>query len=1023
MARRKAVAVDISFAFWEYLWRHYRENRSVIRRGYRRETRKFLDFNNPENRGAFLREPQFEALEMYVFLKEGLDNRRLHEVFDDWYRKKGGFAGRSELGMRTLFGAFNEDVYREVFRRLKESPGDFPNFIFALTMGTGKTILMAACIFYEFILAERYPDDPRYCHNALVFAPDKTVLQSLREIKTFDKVKIVPPRWLNWLDTNLQFHFLDDTGATLSLIDRSRYNIVISNTQKIILKKRRKDPPPINSLFGATANFEPGSVYDKYRDLYDAEDEAGLIGNQRFTKLSRIGQLGVYVDEAHHAFGKPLSDDLTALRETILELNDKLARAGTRIVATYNFTGTPYVGSEVLPEVVYAYGLSEAIRNRYLKKVEIHSFAHTKELTFVREALTDFWQRHKGKRYEGKRAKIAFFASTIAELEKELQPRVEKVMEELGIPQTRLLINVGDETKTSSEDIKEFNRLDEEDSGKQVILLVNKGKEGWNCRSLFSVALFREPKSKIFVLQATMRCMRSIGPLQETATVYMTEDCKSILIKELDANFRMTLEELHGAGGEKKTYKVKPVPPPIRITVSREAAMYRLSDRSPALPVKFGFEGYDLSRYTSVHRVSRITDIRNVAREGVIEVQAENRRFSEMTLVAEIARYLNRPCLEIECILHGSDAGVEATLEHVNQHNELLYDVVIPEIFHSICNIEKFTSRNEEDLELIKEPPGGYYEIQANPMLVASADSAEYLCHKDRSFHVDHYCFDSGPEKIYFDKALRDTSVAKVWFTGMFKHGQSEFFIPYIDPETYTLRSYYPDFLVKKTDGNYQVVEVKGDNKIDNAVVVAKKEAAESLTRASQMTYVLLQSSNLLPVDKTIKSTKRDLPLFDNVADYSHRMFKDFLPVYSLEAACGKFGEGQEVECEGWTEVKGRRLDERMFIARAIGRSMEPTIHDGDFCIFRANPEGTRQGKIVLVQHRGVEDPETGGSYTIKKYSSEKMVSADEGWGHSRITLSPLNPNYQPIEITGTSEDIWDFRVIAELVAVLAQAE
>ena len=130
-------------------------------------------------------------------------------------------------------------------------------------------------------------------------------------------------------------------------------------------------------------------------------------------------------------------------------------------------------------------------------------------------------------------------------------------------------------------------------------------------------------------------------------------------------------------------------------------------------------------------------------------------------------------------------------------------------------------------------------------------------------------------------------------------------------------------------------------------------------------------------------------------------MFKDLLPVYSLEAACGKFGEGQEVECEGWTEVKGRRLDERMFIARAIGRSMEPTIHDGDYCIFRANPEGTRQGKIVLVQHRGVEDPETGGSYTIKKYSSEKMASADEGWGHSRITLSPLNPDYQPIEITG----------------------
>ena len=62
----------------------------------------------------------------------------------------------------------------------------YPNYIYALTMGTGKTILMATCIFYEFLLANRFPKDPHYVHNALVFAPDKTVLQSLKEIKAAD---------------------------------------------------------------------------------------------------------------------------------------------------------------------------------------------------------------------------------------------------------------------------------------------------------------------------------------------------------------------------------------------------------------------------------------------------------------------------------------------------------------------------------------------------------------------------------------------------------------------------------------------------------------------------------------------------------------------------------------------------------------------------------------------------------------------------------------------------------------------
>ena len=45
-------------------------------------TRKFLDFNNPEkNPKAFLRQPQFEALETYVFLKEFLGNAKVEEIF------------------------------------------------------------------------------------------------------------------------------------------------------------------------------------------------------------------------------------------------------------------------------------------------------------------------------------------------------------------------------------------------------------------------------------------------------------------------------------------------------------------------------------------------------------------------------------------------------------------------------------------------------------------------------------------------------------------------------------------------------------------------------------------------------------------------------------------------------------------------------------------------------------------------------------------------------------------------------
>ncbi|MDI7268219.1 MAG: S24 family peptidase, partial [Myxococcota bacterium] len=154
-------------------------------------------------------------------------------------------------------------------------------------------------------------------------------------------------------------------------------------------------------------------------------------------------------------------------------------------------------------------------------------------------------------------------------------------------------------------------------------------------------------------------------------------------------------------------------------------------------------------------------------------------------------------------------------------------------------------------------------------------------------------------------------------------------------------------------------------------------------------------------------------------ARVARERFKTMLPVYTLKAAAGYFGNGEEVEPEGWVEVTSvGRLDDHMFVAHAIGRSMEPKIHDGDLVVFRRDPAGTRQGKIVLAQYRGPADPETGGAFTVKRYSSEKAADDEDGWRHTRITLSPLNPEFEQIEVRPEDQDA--FRVVAEFVGVLA---
>ena len=147
------------------------------------------------------------------------------------------------------------------------------------------------------------------------------------------------------------------------------------------------------------------------------------------------------------------------------------------------------------------------------------------------------------------------------------------------------------------------------------------------------------------------------------------------------------------------------------------------------------------------------------------------------------------------------------------------------------------------------------------------------------------------------------------------------------------------------------------------------------------------------------------------------------LPLVPLKAAAGAFSDLQHVEDDDfdWVEVKsGRRLRRGMFVAQVVGKSMEPAIPDGAWCLFRAPVEGTRQGKIVLVQMRDDTDPESGQRYTVKRYRSEKAADGDS-WRHARISLNPVNPEFEPIVLTGTDDG--HFQVVAEVVEVFGSSE
>lgn len=149
------------------------------------------------------------------------------------------------------------------------------------------------------------------------------------------------------------------------------------------------------------------------------------------------------------------------------------------------------------------------------------------------------------------------------------------------------------------------------------------------------------------------------------------------------------------------------------------------------------------------------------------------------------------------------------------------------------------------------------------------------------------------------------------------------------------------------------------------------------------------------------------------------KKFKEYLPVYSLQAACGNFGDGVSADEIGWLKVSGLKLNKNMFVSQVFGKSMEPNIPSGSYCIFRTPVTGSRMNKIVLAQHSSIADVENGGRYTVKRYTSKKKINRNETWEHEQIALLPINPEYKPIVISNPEDG--NFMIVAEFVKVLGK--
>jgi type III restriction enzyme len=565
----------------------------------------------------FLRWPQIRALETYWYLRLVENTPHILDLYKKCFLTNTELLASLGLHSHNLQEFVIDHDVEALWDRIRADDKfsrenklealretlrlDYPSYIFALAMGAGKTILVGAIIATELAMALEYPSGP-FVQNALVFAPGKTILESLRQLAEVPFDRLLPPRLYKAFASSVKLTFTRDGEKDLPVIRGSTFNIVVTNTEKIRIQK-------------TTSRKGQGKIGLLLAQKQKQEEE---IANLRLQGIASLPHLAVFSDEAHHTYGQALDKELKKVRKTV----DYLHQNSPNLICVVNTTGTPYYRKQPLKDVVIWYGLSQGIRDNILKEVagNVFSFdfddANTDQ--FVSHVVKDFFEAYRDITLpNGAPSRLAIYFPQTDDLA-ELHPVVDATLAELGIPATLVLEHT---SKTPKENEDAFNRLAHDPSAPhRVILLVNKGTEGWDCPSLFACALARKlGSSNNFVLQAASRCLRQVPGNRTKARIYLSQENEGTLDRQLQetygeklADFKVTRRQRGMATLTLRKLDVAPlvVRKVVRTVVRKQVEVSNLSLSRPtaifsATMVK---KAYDFSAHLAGRRLLREKD-------------------------------------------------------------------------------------------------------------------------------------------------------------------------------------------------------------------------------------------------------------------------------------------------------------------------------------------------------------------------------------------------------------------------------
>jgi hypothetical protein len=534
-----------------------------------------------EHRGM-MRDAQLEAVKTYLFLKIACQNQPLWKLFVEGVFNDTNI-GQVELTetARQIFRSNKAAVALFQYSRLQDKTGKqlapelesfikrnadkidyestfkkifydvtYTDYLFSLPMGAGKTYLMAAFIYLDLYFAQNEPDNPAFAHNFMVMAPSglkSSIVPSLKHIKEFDPSWIIPDPTATQLKRLIKFEILDEQRTA-----NKSNRIKNPNAQKI------NNHQPLDDLMGLVAITNAEKVIlDRYSNDVEptifTEDELKKIelANELREIIGKLPNLAIYIDEVHHA-----ADGEIKLRQVVNKWTEK-----HNFNSVLGFSGTPYLESAEritladgfsikntdLANVVYYYPLIEGIGN-FLKTPDVKYTDNDTE-TIVRNGVKEFLEKYNDTIYDnGTCAKLAVYCGQIGTLEEIIYPIVAEIVSSYGLNPTDVILKYhgGNKEYPQPEGSEtEFASLDTTLSKVKIVLLVQIGKEGWDCKSLTGVIL---PQKGVcptnMVLQTSCRCLRQVVKnKQETALIWLNKFNADKLNKQLVQQQNITLKE------------------------------------------------------------------------------------------------------------------------------------------------------------------------------------------------------------------------------------------------------------------------------------------------------------------------------------------------------------------------------------------------------------------------------------------------------------------------------------------------